>query len=303
MSEITQGEKYLLEQIRRGDNDAWSQLVERYQGRLLTFARAKVPQRADCEDIVQETFIAFVKNLACYRQDCGLETFLFAILRRKITDCFRKRHSKEICLIQDVHKPTRYGELRDAFSDMISPEHTGSWYARRDEQHHLQRRALTEGLSALVNGFKKSLNFQDLEIVELLFYCQLSNKDTAAIMNVSERKIGVTKHRCLKQVRGHIAKMNVPIEPLSSDLENLLNEVWQSQRLSCPKRSTIGAYLLGTLDQSWHGYVDFHLNRLGCHFCRANLEDLRRQNADAKRQDLRVRIMESTVGFLHKPSL
>ena len=303
MSEITQGEKYLLDQIRRGDNNAWSQLIERYQGRLLTFARARVRQRADCEDIVQETFIAFLKNLAGYRQDCGLETFLFAILRRKVADCFRSKHSKGICLIQDIRKPTRDSDVRDAFADMIAPEHTGSWYARRDEQHHLRQRALTEGLSALVNGFKKSLNFQDLEIVELLFYCQLSNKDTAAIMNVSERQIGVTKHRCLKQVRSHIAKLNVPLEPSSGDFENLLNEIWESQRLSCPKRSTIGAYLLGTLDQSWHGYVDFHLNRLGCHFCRANLEDLRRQNADAKRQDLRVRIMESTVGFLHKPSL
>ena len=84
--------------------------------------------------------------------------------------------------------------------------------------------------------------------------------------------------------------------------ENLLHEIWEFQRLSCPKRSTIGAYLLETLDQSWYSYVDFHLNKLGCHFCRANLEDIRRQNTESKTSDLHVRVIESTVGFLHKPS-
>jgi hypothetical protein len=46
--------------------------------------------------------------------------------------------------------------------------------------------------------------------------------------------------------------------------------------------------------------VDFHLNRLGCRFCRANLEDLRRRDVEDKSQSLYVRIMESTVGFLRK---
>jgi hypothetical protein len=47
--------------------------------------------------------------------------------------------------------------------------------------------------------------------------------------------------------------------------------------------------------------VDFHLNTLGCHFCRANLEDLKPQAAEEVPPVLRARIMESTVGFLKKP--
>ena len=39
---------------------SWSDFVSRYQGRLLRFARAKLPQRADAEDVVQETFVAFL---------------------------------------------------------------------------------------------------------------------------------------------------------------------------------------------------------------------------------------------------
>ncbi|MHC4476577.1 MAG: RNA polymerase sigma factor [Planctomycetota bacterium] len=301
MSETSKAEKYLLEQIRRGNNQAWSQLVERYQGRLMTFARAKLGQRADCEDVVQETFIAFVKGLADYRGHCGLETYLFAILRRKLIDSYRRKQFRDICLIQDVYEPTAESDTSSAFAQIAGPEHTGSWYVRRDEQHELQREVLAEALSSLVNGLKKALNFRDLEIVELLFYCRLSNRDVAGIMNLKQGRIGLIKHRCLKQVRQHIAKLNVSFDSVPDDLENLLKGIWQWQRLSCPKRSTIGAYLLETLDADWRQYVDFHLNRLGCNFCRANLQDLQAQTKESKPQEMYARIMESTVGFLRKP--
>ena len=44
MNEWTEAERYMLDQIRRGSGEAWSQLVERYQGRLTAFARRRVPK-------------------------------------------------------------------------------------------------------------------------------------------------------------------------------------------------------------------------------------------------------------------
>ncbi len=301
MNNISQAEEYLLGQIRRGDNEAWSQLVNRYEGRLLHFAQAKLPQRADCEDIVQETFVSFLKSLNNYRHNCSFETYLFTIIRRKIIDAYRRKQSRGRGLIQNIYRTTRYGDPCNTFENLPAPEHTGSWYARRDEQYHLQQEALSEALLELVNDFKKQLNLRDLEIVELIFYCHLSNHDIAQIMNLKEKNIALIKHRCLKKVRNNVAKLKMSMEPLSDNFENMLNEVWQQQRLSCPKRSTIGAYLLETLDKDWRSYVEFHLDKLGCHYCLASLEDLRRQTAENKSSALHVRIMESTVGFLHKP--
>jgi len=301
MSEITKAEKYLLEQIRRGKDQAWAQFVERYEGRLLSFAQARLPRRADSEDIVQETFVSFIQSLNRFRSDCSLETYLFTLLRRKIIDCYRRRRISNTCLIQDVYHTAAVPDSYDAFKNLAANEPTASWYVRRDEQQNLQQRALVEGLLELVNGLKKTLNFRDLKIVELIFYSRVSNTDAAKIMNLSESRISVIKHRCFKQVRNHIAKSGVSMEPPGVDFENLLNSIWQLQRLSCPKRSTIGAYMLETLERDWHDYVDFHLNTLGCRFCRANLEDLRTKNKENNRQDMYDRIMESTVGFLKKP--
>ncbi|UCG57997.1 MAG: sigma-70 family RNA polymerase sigma factor [Phycisphaerales bacterium] len=303
MNKATKAEQYLLERIRRGDEAAWSEFVNRYRGRLLSFARARVSQRADAEDVVQETFIAFIRSLRGYRGDCDVETYLFVLLRRKVIDTYRDKRTTHICLIQDTYDVEgQRTQGDDPFAEIPGPGQTASWYARADEQYSLQRAALADALSELVSGLKNALDFRDLQITELLFYCQLSNKDVAKIMAVRENLVALVKHRSLKQIRKHISKRKLPPEPSGGNFERLLTDLWESQRLSCPKRSTIGSYLLETLEPAWHEYVDFHLNVLGCRFCRANLEDLRSRTTEAGQKQLYARIMESTVGFLSTQS-
>jgi RNA polymerase sigma factor (sigma-70 family) len=302
MNRVTKAEQYLLDKIRRGNKQAWSEFVDRYRGRLLSFAQAKLLQSADAEDVIQETFVAFIKNLQNYRGECGLETYLFVLLRHKIIDTYRSRQARHVCLIQDTYETRSDDKPSDPFTDVAGPAQTASWYVKADEKYQLQRLTLTEALSELVDSFKNSLNFRDLQIIELLFYCHFSNKDVAKIMGLREKAVALIKHRSLKQIRKRIAASRIPIGPSSEDFEHLMTDIWKLQRFSCPKRSTIGAYLLGTLDNEWRKYVDFHVNTLGCRFCRANLKDLQTQNIENRSKRLRARIMESTAGFLQKPS-
>jgi RNA polymerase sigma factor (sigma-70 family) len=297
---VTKAEQYLLDKIRQGNKQAWSEFVGRYRGRLLSFAQARVVQSADAEDVVQETFIAFIKSLPNYRGQCALETYLFALLRHKIIDTYRSHKARHVCLIQDTYETQSSDKPSDPFADLAGPAQTASWYVKADEKYQSQKLALAEALSELVDNFKKSLNFRDLQIAELLFYCQLSNKDVAKIMGLGEKAIALIKHRNIKQIRKRIESFNIPLGPSSTDFENLLSDIWEFQRFSCPKRSTIGAYLLGTVDEEWHKYIDFHLNTLGCRFCRANIEDLQIQNTKKQNKKLQTRIMESTAGFLRK---
>jgi len=297
----TKGEQYYLDRIRQGDGQVWSDFVSRYQGRLLRFARAKLPQRADAEDVVQETFIAFLRSISRYRGECDLETYLFALMRRKIIDSYRSAGARRVCLIQD----TCDADGDEAASDLLdmaeSPVQTASWYARADEQYDMQKAALAEALSELVNGMKKALKLRDLQIIELLFYGQLPNKEVARTMSLDEKAVALIKHRNLKQIREAVAQQKLSGEPSSEEFENLLTDLWEYYRFSCPKRNTIGAYMLGTLEPDWHQFVEFHLNTLGCRFCRANLDDLQSQSRETQQEAFQARIMESTVGFLHRP--
>ena len=78
-----------------------------------------------------------------------------------------------------------------------------------------------------------------------------------------------------------------------------VGEIWYRARLSCPTRSELGGYLLGTLDREVSAYMEFHLMTIGCRICRANLEDLQ-EHADATEESSgrRRRIFESSAGYL-----
>lgn len=299
MAELSQADRYLIDLVRQGSGDGWSQLVNRYQGRLVAFARSKLRGGADAEDLVQETLVSFLKGLPNFRGEASIETYLFVILRRKIINWSRGRQAN-ICLLQDMLQPGGVEESGEVANGIPASDPTASWYARRDESHALQREALTAAPTDLIDRCKKSLNFRDLQIIEMLFYCQLRNKDVARTVGVSENHVALIKHRSLKQIHdGVSARLSAPLAADPADA--LLTEIWQDQRLSCLKRSTIGAHVLGTLDQPWQDYVAFHLDRLGCEFCRSNLEDLQQQTADEGSRTVRDRIFESTVGFLRKP--
>jgi len=298
MSELTQAEEYLLEQIRQGSADGWAQLVGRFQGRLLAYARSRL-RGEDAEDVVQETFLALVKDLLSFRHEASLETYLFAILRRKVVDSLRGRRFRE-CVLQG---PAGGEDDSDAIQQAPAPDPTASWYARRREDGESRRAALEAALRHAVRKLQEPRGLRDLQVVELLFYAQLPNREAARLAGVSDGHVAVLKHRFLKEVAGLVRSAGAPPEGPEGSLpgeENLLADIWEESRLSCLKRNTIGAWLLGSLESPWVEYVDFHLNRLGCRSCRANLEDLRRPAEGAPSQAARKRILASTVGFLRR---
>ncbi len=304
MSTLTEADRFLLKQIRAGDADAWSQLVDRYQGRLVSFARSRVRNADDAEDLVQEAFMSFLRSVDRYEERASIETYLFTILRRRIIDHMRGRHLN-VCLLSD----TAVGladdsRATDPMNRVAGSDPTASFYMRREEARDATASALAEAMGELIEGYKSSSNFRDLQIAEMLFYAQMRNKDIASIMSIREQHVALIKHRCVKQVRqviGDAPSDQQQTETESTALEDgMLTRVWEDGRLSCPKRSTIGAWMLGTLDDAWRDYVAFHVDRLGCRFCQANLDDLKQKNEGRDKDVLRERIMQSTVGFLKR---
>ena len=80
---------------------------------------------------------------------------------------------------------------------------------------------------------------------------------------------------------------------------NSISEVWQRARLSCPTRSKMGGFLLGTLCGSAAAYVEFHLKTVGCRVCQANMSDLEEQSTQADHvPGRRKKFFESSAGLL-----
>ena len=307
MNRLSKADQFLLQQVQAGDQRAWSDLVERYQGRLIAFARQRLRDHTLAEDVVQDTFVSCLTGLTRFRGECGLETFLFVILRRKIIDQMRGK-KLHFCRLEDTLGSDNEDGLTLAAIAAVDPVVGTSWYAKENERQSLQDRALTTALTELIDELKQTLDFRAIKLTELLFYCTVPPKQIAQMLEIPEPTVRSFKHRYLKRIKTRTQQLLGPdYNQTDSDTwrteenaDSIIRDIWQTQRPSCPKRSTLGAHILGTLEPEWDDYIDFHLNVLGCECCNANADDIRAATDEAEHQQLQDRILKSTVGFLNK---
>lgn len=79
-----------------------------------------------------------------------------------------------------------------------------------------------------------------------------------------------------------------------------VGEIWRRHRLTCLTRDQLGSYLLGVLDEPQSAYVKLHLETVGCRYCQANVDDLRRQQSEkgAASDARRRKYFQSSAGHL-----
>lgn len=96
MSSDPDADQLLIAQIRAGSDRAWSELIDRYEGRLLAFVEARIGNRAAAEDVVQESLLGFLTSLPNYDGDRPLESYLFSIAAHKLTDHLRREGRRPV---------------------------------------------------------------------------------------------------------------------------------------------------------------------------------------------------------------
>jgi len=290
-------DRFLIDAVRAGDQRAWHQFIDRYQGRLTAFAASRLGRGGDAEDAVQETFMGFVTSLRHFNSDRPLETYLFAILRYKIGEVLTKRQRRpDVAPGFDVDCDPSPIEAVDG--------ETPSQAVRRAEATSEQVDALATILRRLIEELRDRGKLDDLQVIELLFYVGLRNKEAADLLGRDEKAVAGVKFRALARLREYIAELDPAAQGALADeevdAEVTIARVWREQRLSCLKRGTLGTYLLGVLEEPWQSYTAFHLDTVKCLMCRANAEDLAGEGEEAATQ-AGERMFQSSVGFLSRP--
>ena len=86
------------------------------------------------------------------------------------------------------------------------------------------------------------------------------------------------------------------------ETQNLsISLAWQRERISCPHRDILHAYLHDSLSGEEKAYIRFHLEEIGCAYCGANLEDLEALEGTKptrRLRDLKDELLRSTTAFL-----
>ncbi|MDE0865437.1 MAG: hypothetical protein OSA98_16750 [Rubripirellula sp.] len=80
-----------------------------------------------------------------------------------------------------------------------------------------------------------------------------------------------------------------------------LGAIWRRNRLSCPDRSELGQFVLGTLETEQSVYIRFHIDTIGCRYCQANLADIEPADKTTDQSNQRrSRYFQTSAGYLKK---
>lgn len=80
----------LVQQAQRGDLRAFEQLVRRHTPAVYRIAWRLLGQRADAEDVVQETWLAAWRHLPGFRGDAALSTWLYRLTTNQALNARRR---------------------------------------------------------------------------------------------------------------------------------------------------------------------------------------------------------------------
>jgi RNA polymerase sigma factor (sigma-70 family) len=162
-------ELQIMEQIRYGNANAFSELVKKYQNVVFSIALKILRNREDAEEIAQETFIKAYRSIHTFQGKSKFSTWLFRITYNTcITEVRKKRFptsSIDQVQVNEVGEEGNFGEFQE-----------------EDRAKYLEM--------AL-----KELAEDDYMLIILYYYQEQSVADISQVTGLSESNIKVKLHR------------------------------------------------------------------------------------------------------------
>jgi RNA polymerase sigma-70 factor (ECF subfamily) len=205
MNADSESDRLLVTRIRQGEADAWSDLISKYEGRLLAFVESRIGRRAVSEDIVQEAFVGFLNSLPNYDGRRPLEGYLFSICAYKLTDHLRREGRRPAV-------PLSAGADSRGEWQLEGSDRPASSIARSGERRTLEERALVEALGQQVQRWMQRGDWLKLKCIELLFVRGKANKDVALDLDITEQQVANFKFDFITRLRSIIRKQGLSEE-------------------------------------------------------------------------------------------
>jgi len=136
-------------QLRRGDLEALSALIARYQNRLYRYLLRMVRQTPDAEDLFQQTWVRVAERIRQYDPQRNFDGWLFSVARNLAIDHLRRVRpdSLDEPISSDIEGETKASRLvskeRPAVEGILERERAGQLEAAMDELPVSYREVLT----------------------------------------------------------------------------------------------------------------------------------------------------------------
>jgi RNA polymerase sigma-70 factor, ECF subfamily len=176
--------------MRAGEEQAFVELVERYQASLLRLARIYVASAAVAEEVAQDTWLAVLRGLEGFSEQSTFRTWLLAILVNRARSTGVREHRS--VAIADAGPAVDASRFDASGAWMSPPQH---WVEETDDRVSAAR------LAAPIRAALEELPQRQREVVLLRDVEGLSGPEVCRVLEISEANQRVLLHRSRSRLR------------------------------------------------------------------------------------------------------
>ncbi len=193
------------------DTSAFSELVERFQHRLVAVMHHLVGSLDEAEDLAQEVFLRVYRTRRKYTPKAKFSTWLFTIANNLALNSLRDRKRRPVLPL----------EVRD--SGPLGPRPTEALAPTRDAPptHNLQQEELAEVIRQALDG----LNERQRVAIVLNKFEDMNYADIAEVMGLSTKAVKslLSRARCKlrEALQSYIYMDSEPPPPVEEESEDL----------------------------------------------------------------------------------
>jgi RNA polymerase sigma-70 factor (ECF subfamily) len=174
----------IISRILKGEQSAFSILVEKYQNYVFTLVLRFTENREDAEEIAQDVFVKAYRSLADFRGDSKFSTWLFTITRTTCLSFLRKKKLDTQSL--DNERIGLQVENRESGFNANLVE--------QKSRHTMLSRAIS------------MLSVDDAQILNLFYKAEQTLEEIGKIMGMDPNTVKVKLHRARQRLKEKMEK-------------------------------------------------------------------------------------------------
>ena len=172
----------LIQRTLVGDEDAFANLVKKYQKQIHMYAWRKTKDFHIAEDITQETFLQVSQKLETLQDPTQFKRWLYQIANRLCIAWFRKNQ-----VYAESFSETHIWEIETgAYSRYVAAEHA---------------KMIAETQSDLVENLLAKLNEKDRKVITLHYFENMTSSEISEFVGVSENTIKSRLRRARQRLK------------------------------------------------------------------------------------------------------
>jgi RNA polymerase sigma factor (sigma-70 family) len=178
------GDNEIISRVLKGEQNAYAELVNRYQAYVFTLVLRMIKSREDAEEVAQDVFIKAYRSLADFRGESKFSTWLYTIANTTTITFLRKKKL-------DVHS------LDNEKVFEVADSKDSGFRANLVEQ---------KSRVNMVNEAIAMLSSDDAEIITLFYKAEQNLEEISRILRLETNTAKVRLHRARTRLKEKMEK-------------------------------------------------------------------------------------------------